>query len=682
VRKITRIAFVISFRVEFRYIGQVFERFVMTFRLKSVMLLTTVLLGSVRLRAQDYSSNDLPGLDSLLNIKVNTAAKYSQGIGEAPASVTVVTAAEISQYGARTLDEVLIHVTGFFHSYDRNYSYIGVRGFGRPTDYNDRILVLLDGHTLNDNVYGSAYTGTDMPLNMASIERIEVVRGPGSALYGTGAMFAVINIITKPGARIDGTTIGLARGSFNTTQATLLSGGDLGEHSDFMISATGMTTPGHDLYYREFDSPATNNGIAAGLDWDRNLGVMASLTYRSFTVRGLVTSRDKGVPTGSFDTRFNDDRYHSLDERNFLEFQYDASIASNQHAILRAYYDRANYFGGYPYDVMSWDASTGIRLGTEAQYMWDMTSDNRLTIGGEFRNNPRADQRLWDLDTVYLNTNDIYNEFSIYAQDEFQVTRDLAVTLGIRRDELSAKWTSVTPRAAVVFHPGATTTLKVLFGSAFRSPTAYEATYNDPTIGFKVNPVLESEQMQTSEFIYEQRLGERLYFDASVYHYSMDNLIDESIDPADSLLEFKNISHVDANGFEGSIRGVTTSGFGGSISYSFQQPRNESIDALLTNNPSHIFRCDLLVPAFSVLQANLQLQYESGRITIAGPKTGDLFLANVNLNARWPGDHIRISLLILNALNSRYEFPGGIEHLQPTLEQDGRTVTFGLEYKF
>ncbi len=146
------------------------------------------------LAQQDESGNRDFSLDSLLNIKISTAAKYEQTSREAPASVTIISSEDIERFGYRTLDEVLMTVRGFYTSYDRNYSYVGIRGFSRPTDYNDRVLLLINGHTTNENFYGSAFIGTDLALNLEAVDRIEIVRGPGSALYGTGAMFAVINI--------------------------------------------------------------------------------------------------------------------------------------------------------------------------------------------------------------------------------------------------------------------------------------------------------------------------------------------------------------------------------------------------------------------------------------------------------------------------------------------------------
>ena len=91
-------------------------------------------------------------LESLLNVRVSTASKYEQTAREAPAAVTVITAEDIERYGYESLGDVLASIRGFYTSYDRNYAYLGTRGFGRPTDDNNRILVLTNGLSTNDGI--------------------------------------------------------------------------------------------------------------------------------------------------------------------------------------------------------------------------------------------------------------------------------------------------------------------------------------------------------------------------------------------------------------------------------------------------------------------------------------------------------------------------------------------------
>ena len=119
-------------------------------------------------------------------------------------------------YGYRTLADVLEAVRGFYITYDRYQSYIGVRGFGRLGDWNSRILLLVDGHRINDNVLGQAFIGLEFPVDIDLIQRIEIIRGPSSSLYGAEAFFAVINVITRKENQPKREEISFAAGSFGS----------------------------------------------------------------------------------------------------------------------------------------------------------------------------------------------------------------------------------------------------------------------------------------------------------------------------------------------------------------------------------------------------------------------------------------------------------------------------------
>jgi len=161
-------------------------------------------------------------IEDLMRTEVGTvygASKFQQKVTDAPASVTIVTAEEIRKYGYRTLAEVLRSVPGLFVDYDRNYSYVGLRGFSRPGDYSSGILLLIDGHRTNDNVYDSPNFGTEFILDVSLIKRVEVIRGPASVLYGSNAFFGVINVITKRGRDARGAEISVDTGSLGTYRA-------------------------------------------------------------------------------------------------------------------------------------------------------------------------------------------------------------------------------------------------------------------------------------------------------------------------------------------------------------------------------------------------------------------------------------------------------------------------------
>ena len=259
-------------------------------------------------QAQETRQTDLSGLslEDLAKLKVDSvygASKFLQKAADAPASVTIVTADEIQKYGYRTLADVLRSVRGFYVIYDRNYSYVGVRGFSRPGDYNARILFLLDGHRVNDNIFDGAYVATEFPVDLDLIERIEIIRGPSSSLYGTGAFVAVINVITKRGRDLNAAEISTDAGSWNSYKGRVSYGGRFDSGLETLLSGSFYDSKGHKrLFFPEFDSPATNNGVAVDADGDQSYSAFADIIYRDFNIHVVQASRTKHIPTASFGT--------------------------------------------------------------------------------------------------------------------------------------------------------------------------------------------------------------------------------------------------------------------------------------------------------------------------------------------------------------------------------------------
>jgi outer membrane receptor for ferrienterochelin and colicins len=206
-------------------------------------------------------------LEQLMEIEiVSSASRYEQKLETAPSSVTIVSRDDIQKFGYRKLSELIQGVRGFYATNDRSYSYTGVRGFGRPADYDTRVLVLLNGHRLNDSIYSSSLLGLDFLLDIDLVEKVEIVRGPSSSIHGTNAFFGVINVVTRDPVDV-GAEVSADVAQFDTYQGRMSYGKKFENGIELLLSATRFDSEGDGhIYFEEFDDPETNNGVAENLD--------------------------------------------------------------------------------------------------------------------------------------------------------------------------------------------------------------------------------------------------------------------------------------------------------------------------------------------------------------------------------------------------------------------------------
>lgn len=627
--------------------------------------------------AQDRADLANVSLDSLLAIPVHAASRYAQTMTDAPAAVTVITAEEISAFGYRTLDQVLARAAGFHVSNDRNYTYIGVRGFSRPTDYNNRVLLLLNGHVVNESVYGGAPIGDELGLDLALLDRVEIVRGPVSALYGSSAMFAVVNLITKrptESLRAVQASVGDAGYREGSARAQWA----LPDARAILVSGRIGREDGTDLYYPEF-ADGESDGIARGRDWSRFASAFLSGHLRDLRVHGRVSTREKGLPTASWGSTFNHPASRTTDTYAQIAGTYQRNLAPALALDVGGAFDYYGYQGWYPYlsDETYRDETTSYRVGGTVNLAWDWSPQNRLATGSSVSRVLRGDYIWYEAGEKTIDTDRAFTSVGVWAQNETHVTPWLTTIVGGRVDMEHETRTRLTPRAAIVVRPDGETSLKLLYGTSFRSPNTYERAYAVDADGNET--ALVPEKIRTLEAIIERRISGSATLRVSAFDDFVTDIIDTGSDD-ESAVWYVNTGRIRTRGIEGEFT-IVAGGWlmhGGGV---LQSAVDEGTDNRLTNAPARIFRVGVNGTMLNKVSAATQFRAESSRLTLAGRETGSAYALDMTLAYR-PVQGLRLSVVSTNVLNSAFSHPAGVEHLQDVIPQDGRRLRIGAEFEW
>lgn len=488
-------------------------------------------------------------------------------VTRAPAVASVVTAEDIKAIGARDLDEALETVPGLHAlrllTYGNKPIY-SIRGIA--TQHNPQVLMLINGIPMT-SVYlgdrGDVWGG--MPVE--NIARIEVIRGPGSALYGADAFSGAINIITKTARDIDGTEAGLRAGSFRTGEAWALHGGKLGPVDMAAYLRLGTT----DGYKRTIEADAQTAvdaalGTRASLAPEQtSLGLNAfdgqlDLAYGKWQFRTAYKRRDD-VETGAGVASALDPRGRNLSERFTSDLTYhDRDFAKDWDITLQASYFRlsaqsdltvfppgAVFLGPFPDGVIGnpakWERHgrftgsafyTGfdkhrIRLGagheTQDLYRTRESKNFALVFVPGVGNLPAPLGSVVDVSGTapFLLPHKRDLDY-LYAQDEWNFAKDWTLTAGLRHDNYSDFGDTTNPRLALVWEAAYNLTAKLLYGRAFRAPSFVELyAINNPVAAG--NPNLKPETIDTLEAAFAWQPKADVQLGLGLFRYVMRDIL-------------------------------------------------------------------------------------------------------------------------------------------------------------
>ena len=485
-------------------------------------------------------------LEDLAKVKVISASKKPQVISEAPATVRVITAKQIHERVYLTLEEALSDLPGFqFRNILGFNSYVFQRGI--PSQ-NNLILILVDGIQINELNSGGFYGGGQ--YNLSSVERIEVVYGPASALYGTNAISGIVNIITKNPEDNKGLSVSALYGSFNTMN-TDLGYGYYDEENDFGFSVSGMfkQTEKADLADEKGDDNWTENME----NFEDDLSFDAKMTYQDFTA-GLVfqdkqasrTTNYRAIGSIYLDSGTN---FHIRFINGYLKHVYDEyerwSLSSQlyyRNATVMdntiAYIDTNAQCGYYrPNDLIGFESTINYSPYKKLNLIGGIVFEKENLAKGFSKTwSDSPDEKPPTPPEPDMESNSLQ---SLYLQAQHMLLRSIQLTAGMRFVNSSVYDQVLTPRMSLVYNQDRLTA-KLLYMEAFRAPKPWDYNWGNG------NPDLEPEQMRSVEVFLAYNILDNLRAEASIYRNSVYDILDKDTD----LNKWINRGKLETDGFE------------------------------------------------------------------------------------------------------------------------------------
>jgi len=476
------------------------------------------------------------------------AAKREQTLGNVASAVTVVSADRIRRFGYRTVAEAIAGVAGVYIQDTRLTQQVGIRGVQIPGGFNSRILVLVDGATLNEAWGAFAGVGYDGLVSIDDIARIEVIRGPVGAVYGTNAFFAIINIVTR----------GAAEGQRAWGRVAVNSINGLVTTAGFAAGSVDQQVRGSVLVMDRFGETLQVDEISADpltADGARTLigGVVGSYGGSFAQLRAYRARRDS--PFAPYDSDpAADPAYALYNTQVLLEGGHSRALSSRLSGSVRGYgtayryYDEITYAADDPFvdygDVLTVGAEVrgryevivdklGVTAGVEANY--NQTESRSYTVGME------ADGAKVPLE---------FNTEGVYSEVDGQPLPWLGFTGGVRFDRNSVIDRRLSPRGALFLAEPEKYGLKLLYAEGFRNPSAFEGYFEDG-VDFSANPEIRSETIRSFEAVLWGRPVTGLSTRLSAFYWDARDVVEQRPDPIDpTLLQFQNVGRYITRGLE------------------------------------------------------------------------------------------------------------------------------------
>lgn len=649
---------------------------------------------------------------------VTIATRHKTPLNKAPSVVTVITAGEIKNLGYRTFIEILRTVPGFEILKEAGTGVVepAVRGIASAS----KVKIMLNGHTVNTTLTGSAFGRFD-DFPVENIKKLEIIRGPGSAMYGENAFTAVINIITKDAADIDGVKVSSGYGSFDTYEENVVFGEKVGK-VEFSGMAHYRQTTGFDGevesdFQTMLDSAfGSNASLAPGRvhdgrqEYDLNL----KIAYEDLWLQGWYSNKNRDPFIGG-SLALNDE---SDIENNYVfgEIGYKKTFEERFTLKPRIYYDQFDsnsYFevlpegtvlpadtdgNGIPEFVVFPDGVINVvkgieRIaGTEIPFDYQLFDGNTLTLGLEYRLINQSNNRfLSNMDPVTGAPLTSVRDFSdsapfledatrrivsVYFQDVWDITDTLNLTIGVRHDRYSDFGNATSPRTGLTWAFMKDASVKFLYGEAFRAPSFYEM-FRTGSGNRKLDP----ETITTYEVELRYKFNKYVTSNVGYFYNDIDDLI--FLKRSQDAPVYENLTDAHVQGIEMETRVDIIKDNYVFMNYTFQNPEDDDGN----NMPfvaQHKGNFGVNVHYWKYINANLSAFVSGKRSRIDDDTREDLpayALFNLSVIGKEFFKTMEVQGTVFNIFDKDYSDPGAV-FIPKDLPRPGRTFFVGLSYQF
>ena len=545
-------------------------------------------------------------LEELSQVKVIIATGTEQTLDKAPATVTVITAEDIKMTGATNLTDILESVPGVHINANHfgNRPLVHMRGTG-----SFQTLLMVNGNDTRDLMWAFGIFWKGIPVS--AIERIEVIRGPGSALYGADASAGVINVITKTAGKIEDTEVGLRAGSFDTKTAFMQSGGQWNGF-DLGMTAEFSTTDGHDPFIK---ADRSNSAGKAQYGWD-NQDIRFSIANDHWRFLANYMKHDD-LETGMSGMGYFDPITSADDERFDFDLLYNNKNFSKDWGIdAKLHYQDLEYSSndGFqesppavnpPDGELNHMSSSERQISFEASALYSGFSQHSVRIGtgydwqdlyrveqvvnfdlGNGMPLPPVGEKIDISDTPYAFAPEKTRKIThVFVQDVWAFADNWELTAGARYDHYSDFGNTLNPRVALTWKTSKKLTTKLMYGQGFRAPS-FQELYAITSIS-KPNSNLDPEESETIELAFSYAATKDIHLGVNLFDFEITDFISKDVND-----QYQNTGKHKTHGVEMEARWQATKNLSLSGNYTYRDPDNNDFRQVTEAEQEAYFRSD------------------------------------------------------------------------------------------